>query len=257
MNRPVRPAFARRRPPALFVAALAIASSIGARAEAQITIDPNGRIEGDLSGSGAAAALAVVDHLASTLGAPTIGNTTSTGPSTALAGDCPPVGTILDDDAHPVDVELWVTADGPDGSSRVELDITFCQVVNDAPCEEQCFLMRLRWVDLPFAAIFNAFIMAPPQAGGTTGGTTPDPDPDEEPEQEPEPTSVGGWSTQYLERPEGCHVVEIVVTPWGQVMTGEAFASAYPGHVAGFLATIAARVAPAPFDPECVTFGKP
>lgn len=240
------------RPPLLTSFALAFATAVGTSASAQITMDPNGVIDGFADGKGWGAAVALLDHVTSRLGQPTAGQNHSTGPATDYDGPCPPVETILDDDAHPVGIELDVTADGPAGTSRVAIDIEYCKIVSTNPCQVRCFVLRLRWIDLPYDWIYDTFIETPPQGGGTSGGTGG--------------TSggtggtsggTGGWATQFIEDEEGCHVIQVVVTPWGAVMTGEKFAANHPGHVAAFLASLEQRLYPMTFDPECVTFSKP
>lgn len=211
-------------------------ASMNPDASAQITMDPDGSIGGEVSGEGAAEVFTMIDHTAMYLGVFTEVTQQSNGPAQDYEGSCPPLGTILDDQVHPLSATLGVSADGPGGENLVELEIDYCTIVGENPCQVQCFTITFLWENRPHGDIFTAFIAAPPQTGS--------------------PPLVG-WTAQFIENAEGCHVIQIVVTPWGQVMTGEQFATQYPDHVGGFLASLEGRLFPMAFDAECVTFSKP
>lgn len=206
--------------------------SMAPNASAQFEMDPYGLIEGELVGEGLGTASDLMQALTAALGfLPTTALMPLGSPEPYL-GPCPSE-PILDSEDYPAEFEISVSADVATGQGEVSFDLTFCMIVSESPCQVQCFELRLLWEPVPPSLIFALFIKDPPP---------------------PEPSGPGGYSFQFVRTGE-CLDIQIVVTPWGQVMSGEAFAAQYPELIAGVIAGLAGRLTQT-FDPSCVTWTK-
>lgn len=235
---------ARRLAAALCLLAIAVVAP--ASTGQAITYDGDESITADLANemSDLEAGLIVL-HLTTWLGPPSKTSESPAGEGVDIS-PCPPPGTVV----GPVDVEVVADA-SPDGPNIVIA--TFEYSIVEPDCTLRPMVLRYTWEQVPFAAMHTTFIVLPP----LPIPSLPPPPPPADPEP---PTGGSGYSAQYIAMEDNvgadppCHVIEVVVTPWGEVLSGAAFAERHPEHVQAFLHNLQVRTG-TPFTTDCVEFG--